>query len=318
MDICAIVGKYFSEYAFCPVGDGAVVLLAKFPYLPYRDPGEGYFWIDAYYPAANEVYRRTLALVSDLNAAGIAAERYMKYGYKDLAVKSGLADRTRRNTLAYSGQDGSRFVLGAALFNAQCTIHNSQLKDVILHIKQNDNGNVRNDDKKTKSETADCGLCTVDCKTADFKKSETVDCGLCTVDCKTADFKKSEIAHCALCIVHCNACVLACPTGAIAETGFDRGKCLRQYMADGAYPDAETARAAGRRLWGCDICQSCCPHNAGETVEMSAELKELLKIDGFVENVSARVKGLAPWIGKNYARPEKLGRLARQLLGVEN
>ena len=85
-------------------------------------------------------------------------------------------------------------------------------------------------------------------------------------------------------------------------------------MQDGAYPDAETAKAAGRRLWGCDICQSCCPANSDKRIQMPDELKELLKIDGFIENISARVKGLAPWIGENYAKPEKFKRLAEQLL----
>jgi hypothetical protein len=41
--------------------------------------------------------------------------------------------------------------------NAQCTMHNAQLKDGTIHGQQNG-------DKKPKSETVDCGLCTVDCE----------------------------------------------------------------------------------------------------------------------------------------------------------
>jgi NAD-dependent dihydropyrimidine dehydrogenase PreA subunit len=232
--------------------------LTKFPYLPYKDPGAAYFWIDAYYPAANEVYKRTLALADDLNAAGLAAARYTEYGLKDLAVKAGLADRVRRNTLAYGGRDGSRFCIGAVRIGAG---NGARYADA------------RNEERGGSARP---------------NRAET-DCG------------------------RCGACARACPTGAIAESGFDRGLCLRQHMADGAYPDAETARAAGRRLWGCDACQSCCPDNPAETVEMPAELRDLLKIDGFIGNASARARGLAPWIGKNYAKPEKLKRLAEQL-----
>jgi hypothetical protein len=272
MDICAIIEKYFSEYAFCPVGDGEVVLLTKFPYLPYKDPGGEYFLIDAYYPAANRVYELTLALADDLNAAGIAAARYLKYGYKDLAVKSGLADCARRNTLAYGGQDGSRFVLGAIILNgAQCSGYFSRVMLVTgCPSKENSPAKkeisvgellsgcaekgtiypllVRRDDKRNKAEAAGCGLRAADCK---------------TVSCET-----------------CGECARACPTGAIAETGFDRKKCLRQNMSDGAYPDAGAARAAGRRLWGCDICQSCCPANSAAAVGRPAELNEVLKIEG--------------------------------------
>ncbi|MDR1092688.1 MAG: hypothetical protein LBL66_00900 [Clostridiales bacterium] len=75
--------------------------------------------------------------------------------------------------------------------SAQCTVHspqlkdgsNAQLKDEILHIKQNDRESIRNDDKKSKSEIVHCALCIVNCNDDKKNKSETVDCGLCTVDC---------------------------------------------------------------------------------------------------------------------------------------
>ncbi|GHV02894.1 hypothetical protein FACS1894211_15100 [Clostridia bacterium] len=252
-----IIERYFAEYAVCPAEDGGAVVLTKTAYTPYGDPGEGYFLIDAYYPAANEAYHKTVRLIADLNAAGIAAERYAKFGFKELAVRGGLADRVYRNTLAYSGRDGSRFALS--------------------------------------------GLCV-----AGFGQPLPPRPG----PADTAEPPGRQNTACG----DCGQCVRACPTGAISATGFDRAKCLRQYMADGAFPDERAARAAGRRLWGCDLCQACCPANSDKTTPMPAELRELLKIEGFVENISARVKGLIPWIGANYAKPEKLKRLAEQLL----
>jgi ferrous iron transport protein B len=50
-----------------------------------------------------------------------------------------------------------------AELNSQCTMHNAQLKDEILHIKQSDRENIRNDDEKNKSEIVHCALCIVHC-----------------------------------------------------------------------------------------------------------------------------------------------------------
>jgi len=269
----ALIEKYFSEYAFYPLENGDTLLLTKTPYIPYADPGKEYFLIDAYYPAANEAYNKTLSLINDLKAAGITASRYLQYGVKELAVKSGLAQTIRLNTLAYDGTAGSRFCLSAI----QMT---------------NDKGQTTNNAVTSQFSILNSQL--------------------------KADAPHSALhaPHASIACASCERCFLACPANAITENGFDRTKCLRQYMADGAYPDAETARAAGRRLWGCDACQSCCPANPGKTIPMPEELKAALKIDGFIENISARVRALAPFIGKNYAKKEKLARLCNSDSGI--
>lgn len=60
----------------------------------------------------------------------------------------------------------------------------------------------------------------------------------------------------------CGECVRACPTGAIREDGFDRSRCVRNWMLSGEIPEPRIAEAMGNRLLGCGICQERCPMNA--------------------------------------------------------
>jgi ferredoxin len=302
MDISAVIKKYFTEYAFCPIDGGQTVLLLKRDYTPYEDPGADFLLIDAYYPAANEVYHRTVRLIAELREAGTAAERYAQFGFKDLAVRSGLARLIRLNTLSYADRSGSRFVLGAILINQSVT-----------------------DNAPTQSAEHTAQGIPTDNRTAATENQDIADAAAKATEKRTdaPSPQRETDNNCSACATRypirckdCLRCVRACPTGAIAEAGFDRTKCLRQHMSDGAYPDAQAAKAAGRRLWGCDICQACCPANPDGKTPMPDGLRELLRTDGFTENISARVKGLAPWIGINYAKPEKLKRLAEQLAAV--
>ena len=61
----------------------------------------------------------------------------------------------------------------------------------------------------------------------------------------------------------CDACVKACPTGAIvAPALIDARKCV-SYLTiehDGVVPEALRAGVGGR-VFGCDACQEACPHN---------------------------------------------------------
>lgn len=60
----------------------------------------------------------------------------------------------------------------------------------------------------------------------------------------------------------CNACIEACPTGAIIEPYvIDRRLCI-QALTNwyGVLPDA-IARVWGNRLYGCSVCQDVCPAN---------------------------------------------------------
>jgi epoxyqueuosine reductase QueG len=57
----------------------------------------------------------------------------------------------------------------------------------------------------------------------------------------------------------CEACVAACPTGALGRGSFERRLCLQHWSSvEGRLPPAVEA-AWGDRLYGCDACQEACP-----------------------------------------------------------
>jgi epoxyqueuosine reductase len=66
----------------------------------------------------------------------------------------------------------------------------------------------------------------------------------------------------------CTRCIDACPAAAIVEPGVvDPRRCLQGLAEDPAALDPLTMERWGRRLYGCQDCQSVCPHNAGLSVQ---------------------------------------------------
>jgi epoxyqueuosine reductase QueG len=61
----------------------------------------------------------------------------------------------------------------------------------------------------------------------------------------------------------CSACIRACPTGAVRGDGLiNRGRCIQWFASgNGEHIPVEVAEKWGRTLYGCTICQDCCPHN---------------------------------------------------------
>jgi epoxyqueuosine reductase len=61
---------------------------------------------------------------------------------------------------------------------------------------------------------------------------------------------------------NCDACVRACPTGAIRENGrVDRELCIQAYTAEERPVPPEVRGKWGITLYGCAVCQNVCPHN---------------------------------------------------------
>lgn len=63
--------------------------------------------------------------------------------------------------------------------------------------------------------------------------------------------------------VHCDACVRACPGGALDGNQFDESRCLSALtQKKGLLSPTEEALLTDHPLiWGCDICQRVCPYN---------------------------------------------------------
>lgn len=101
----------------------------------------------------------------------------------------------------------------------------------------------------------------------------------------------------------CRKCAQACPSGAIAEDGFVRDKCLRQHMMRGT-PMPENLRPLMKnRLVGCDICQQACPYNA---FLQEAGKSEGCAIASLLNQDATVLAALAQGIGPNLALPNRV------------
>ena len=61
----------------------------------------------------------------------------------------------------------------------------------------------------------------------------------------------------------CGACYKSCPGKALSENGFDETKCL-SYITQKQGELTEKEKTLIKKtgcIWGCDICQKCCPMN---------------------------------------------------------
>lgn len=60
----------------------------------------------------------------------------------------------------------------------------------------------------------------------------------------------------------CDACVKACPTKALDMCTFQREKCVSAISQKKSKSDVEKKLLYDTKtVWGCDICQTVCPHN---------------------------------------------------------
>ena len=74
----------------------------------------------------------------------------------------------------------------------------------------------------------------------------------------------------------CNACIKACPTKALSFDGINATKCISyQTIEKKNGIDDDVRQAKGNRIYGCDTCQDCCPHNFSAPKKSNIILPEI-------------------------------------------
>ena len=102
----------------------------------------------------------------------------------------------------------------------------------------------------------------------------------------------------------CEKCIGACPTGALSSNGFDRAKCLRNYMMEGKPVPEEMRSKMGNSLLGCDVCQQVCPHNNKLIDDESS--RALYAIGLLINKDQAVLSALKADIGRNMSLPNRV------------
>lgn len=110
------------------------------------------------------------------------------------------------------------------------------------------------------------------------------------------------------CCAMCGKCIKACPLGALSGNGFCEEKCLSyitQKKEELSFGEKEAMRKSDT-IWGCDICQEVCPHNANLSVTEIAEFRDNLTVNLWVDEAMSnrqfreKFKGKAfIWRGKD-------------------
>ena len=89
----------------------------------------------------------------------------------------------------------------------------------------------------------------------------------------------------------CGACITACPGGALCGDGtVDARRCLSYLTIEyrGEFPEG---LSIGNRLYGCDECQSVCPHNRTAT---PTEIEEFMPSEELLALSAEDIKRMTP------------------------
>jgi len=136
---------------------------------------------------------------------------------------------------------------------------------------------------------------------------------LLDADIETHDHAEKSLSS--LC-ARCNACVNACPTGALDGTGrVDITRCLRAQPEGAPYPESMRSRL-GSSLLGCDICQRVCPGN--EKMERMREKSDqsAFALEELLACSSETLARFGELYGRNYAIRNRI--IAQALLAAGN
>jgi epoxyqueuosine reductase len=119
----------------------------------------------------------------------------------------------------------------------------------------------------------------------------------------------------------CQRCLDACPTGAFAgPRELDAGKCIAYWTieARGLAP-AELRPGFGRWVFGCDVCQEVCPHNAAAPDPEEDDLlprHAYVDLDAVVRATDAEVD--ARFLGTPLRRPGAAGMKRNAIVALGN
>lgn len=88
---------------------------------------------------------------------------------------------------------------------------------------------------------------------------------------------------CTLSCAGCHACERECPSGALKGGVVDARRCISCLTIENHDPELPEwlAGVIGDRVYGCDACQQCCPHNRGAVACTTPEFQpsdELLRL----------------------------------------
>ena len=115
----------------------------------------------------------------------------------------------------------------------------------------------------------------------------------------------------------CNACVEACPAGALSETGtLDARRCLSYQTIErkNLSLPAEMQEVQGAAVFGCDACQNACPYNQNAPV---TQVAEFLQTPPWVHWTDADWKSLSAADFERYFADSVLQRIGYEKL-MEN
>jgi epoxyqueuosine reductase len=78
----------------------------------------------------------------------------------------------------------------------------------------------------------------------------------------------------------CRACIDACPAGVLSDFNRNKKNCISCLTQTKEPLTEKQMRVMGNRLYGCDVCQTCCRYNAHiESIEaVQPKIAEILKL----------------------------------------
>ena len=121
---------------------------------------------------------------------------------------------------------------------------------------------------------------------------------------------------CTLSCGECKACIQACPSGALGSGGVDARKCLSCLTIEhrGELP-RWVADVIGNRVYGCDSCQKCCPHNRASH---PTSIPDFAPSEVFLQLTAADImamneEGFKQLFGKSAVRRTRLEGLQRNV-----